>query len=141
MIGINPGSKHLGVSLGRGLDWAVGFGTTQRDDLSPFLALAIEMNMRAFVFGLPVPILSNLDAIGNISYAFNSYYQIHNQLDSACRFPNLSTITTKDPSVGDCQFRIMIQTLATSAGGNRLVSIKTHVDLVVIVFTFLFTIL
>ncbi|KAK2658470.1 hypothetical protein Ddye_005003 [Dipteronia dyeriana] len=84
---------------------------------------------------------SNLDAIGNISYAFNSYYQIHNQLDSACRFPNLSTITTKDPSVGDCQFRIMIQTLATSAGVNRLVSIKKPVDLVVFVFTFLFTIL
>ncbi|TXG62419.1 hypothetical protein EZV62_013782 [Acer yangbiense] len=84
---------------------------------------------------------SNLDGIGNLSYAFNSYYQIHNQLDSACMFPNLSTTTTKDPSVGDCQFRIMIHTLATSAGGKRLVSIKKPVDLVVFVFTFVFTIL
>ncbi|KAK1550564.1 hypothetical protein Q3G72_021105 [Acer saccharum] len=82
---------------------------------------------------------SNLDGIGNISYAFNSYYQVQNQLDSACMFPNLSTITTKDPSVGDCQFRIMIHTVATSAGGKRLVSIKKPVDLVVFVFTFLFT--
>ncbi|XP_062098473.1 glucan endo-1,3-beta-glucosidase 5 [Humulus lupulus] len=51
----------------------------------------------------------NLDAQGNISYAFNSYYQIYNQLDSACRFPNLSVITDQDPSVGDCKFRIMIR--------------------------------
>ncbi|KAL5782841.1 hypothetical protein ACOSP7_007870 [Xanthoceras sorbifolium] len=83
----------------------------------------------------------NLDAIGNISYAFNSYYQIHNQLDSACRFPNLSVITTKDPSVGDCQFRIMISTVATSAGRRRLVFIKMPVNLVIFVFMFLFTIM
>lgn len=52
----------------------------------------------------------NLDPRGNISYAFNNYYQIFNQLDSNCKFPNnLSTITEDDPSVGDCKFRIMIQ--------------------------------
>ncbi|KAL6216894.1 hypothetical protein ACLB2K_010112 [Fragaria x ananassa] len=51
----------------------------------------------------------NLDIRGNISYAFNSYYQIHDQLDTACRFPNLSTVTNSDPSTGDCKFRIMIE--------------------------------
>uniref|UniRef100_A0A5B7BF89 glucan endo-1,3-beta-D-glucosidase n=1 Tax=Davidia involucrata TaxID=16924 RepID=A0A5B7BF89_DAVIN len=56
----------------------------------------------------------NLDGRGNISYAFNSYYQQNNQLDSACKFPNnLSVFTTTDPSVGDCKFKIMIQTLSS----------------------------
>ncbi|KAL0312278.1 UNVERIFIED_CONTAM: Glucan endo-1,3-beta-glucosidase 5 [Sesamum radiatum] len=62
----------------------------------------------------------NLDARGNISYAFNSYYQIFNQLESACRFPNLSVITTTDPSVGTCRFNIMIQTAANQRNGGLL---------------------
>ncbi|KAK4389072.1 Glucan endo-1,3-beta-glucosidase 5 [Sesamum angolense] len=61
---------------------------------------------------------ANLDAQGNISYAFNSYYQINNQLESACRFPNLSVITTTDPSVGTCRFDIMIQTAANQRNGG-----------------------
>lgn len=51
----------------------------------------------------------NLDGRGNVSYALNSYYQIHNQLDGACKFPNVSMITKSDPSVGTCVFGIMIQ--------------------------------
>lgn len=64
---------------------------------------------------------SNLDARGNISYAYNSYYQITNQLDTACRFPNnLSVITTVDPSVGSCRFEIMIQTVNLASGVSSL---------------------
>ncbi|CAI9771661.1 unnamed protein product [Fraxinus pennsylvanica] len=59
----------------------------------------------------------NLDARQNISYAFNSYYQENNQQDSACRFPNLSEITNNDPSVGECRFKIMIQTTNSRNGG------------------------
>ncbi|CAN0838980.1 Glucan endo-1,3-beta-glucosidase 6 [Linum grandiflorum] len=51
----------------------------------------------------------NLDARGNISYAFNSYYQIQDQKDEACKFPNLSTIVKTDPSQGTCKFDIMVQ--------------------------------
>lgn len=51
----------------------------------------------------------NLDARGNISYAFNSYYQKNNQLDTACKFPNLSMITKADPSVGSCIFQITME--------------------------------
>ncbi|KAK1316170.1 Glucan endo-1,3-beta-glucosidase 6 [Acorus calamus] len=51
---------------------------------------------------------SNLDGRGNLSYAFNSYYQKHDQLDTACQFPHLSEITKTDPSVGTCKFGIMI---------------------------------
>ncbi|XP_059636746.1 glucan endo-1,3-beta-glucosidase 6-like [Cornus florida] len=51
----------------------------------------------------------NLDARGNISYAFNSYYQINNQLEKACKFPNVSMVTKTEPSVGSCRFVVMIQ--------------------------------
>lgn len=50
-----------------------------------------------------------LDARGNISYAFNSYYQINNQLDEACKFSGLGTVTKSDPSTGTCRFGLMIQ--------------------------------
>ncbi|KAL6558881.1 hypothetical protein OROMI_019231 [Orobanche minor] len=50
-----------------------------------------------------------LDAPGNISYAFNSYYQKNNQLDEACKFNGLATVTTGDPSIGTCKFSIMIK--------------------------------
>ncbi|KAJ9692979.1 hypothetical protein PVL29_011897 [Vitis rotundifolia] len=60
-----------------------------------------------------------LDARGNISYAFNSYYQINNQLDTACQFPNVSKIVKTDPSVGTCKFRIGIQQYYGSADGKK----------------------
>ncbi|KAH0940981.1 hypothetical protein HID58_000618 [Brassica napus] len=51
----------------------------------------------------------SLNLAQNVSYAFNSYYQVSDQLDSACKFPGLSVITTNDPSVGSCKFKIMIK--------------------------------
>ncbi|KAK9097624.1 hypothetical protein Sjap_023121 [Stephania japonica] len=56
----------------------------------------------------------DLDTRANISYAFNSYYQIHDQFDSACRFSHLSTVTNRDPSTQNCRFRIMIEPSASS---------------------------
>ncbi|KAM7480723.1 hypothetical protein LguiB_005306 [Lonicera macranthoides] len=50
-----------------------------------------------------------LDERGNISFAFNSYYQQNNQLNEACKFPDLSMITKTDPTVGSCRFRVMIE--------------------------------
>ncbi|KAF8035034.1 hypothetical protein BT93_C1148 [Corymbia citriodora subsp. variegata] len=61
----------------------------------------------------------NLDAEHNISYAFNSYYQINNQLDSACKFQGLAAITKINPSEGTCKFNIMIQPYYGSAGRLR----------------------
>lgn len=66
----------------------------------------------------------NLDARGNISYAFNSYYQINNQLDSACKFPNVSMITKTDPSVGTCRFEIMIEPYYYGSAGKKQVVLK-----------------
>lgn len=50
----------------------------------------------------------SLDERGNISYAFNSYYQKNDQDDVACGFENLATTTKEDPSTGTCRFGIMI---------------------------------
>lgn len=74
---------------------------------------------------------SGLDVRGNISYAFNSYYQVNDQIDSACKFPGLSVVTDKDPSTPDCIFKIMIQT--DSAG--RIGSLR------IVLFVFLFYII
>nr|DAD38698.1 TPA_asm: hypothetical protein HUJ06_013020 [Nelumbo nucifera] len=83
----------------------------------------------------------NLDARGNISYAFNNYYQINNQLDSACQFPDhLSIITKTDPSIGSCRFGIMIQPYI---GGSeqRTGCLRKKVHLVLFMFLILLTIL
>ncbi|KAG6532843.1 hypothetical protein ZIOFF_006697 [Zingiber officinale] len=50
----------------------------------------------------------DLDEQGNISYAFNNYYQKNDQDDIACGFSNLATVTEKDPSTRTCRFEIMI---------------------------------
>ncbi|XWS72893.1 hypothetical protein CRYUN_Cryun02cG0078800 [Craigia yunnanensis] len=80
----------------------------------------------------------NLDPRGNISYAFNNYYQISNQLDSACMFPNnLSTVTGDDPSVGDCKFKIMIQSLTVADLG---IASSLRLNVIVFVSLLVFTI-
>lgn len=79
----------------------------------------------------------SLDARGNISYAFNSYYQVNDQIDSACKFPGLSVVTDKDPSTGDCKFKIMIQTDSAWMHGNGRI---WHLRMVLLAFLF-FTLL
>lgn len=43
---------------------------------------------------------------GNISYAFNSYYQVQKQNSRSCEFDGLGMITFLDPSIGDCRFLV-----------------------------------
>ncbi|KAL6659276.1 hypothetical protein ACP70R_003316 [Stipagrostis hirtigluma subsp. patula] len=64
-----------------------------------------------------------LDAKGNVSYAFNSYYQINDQDDRACDFKGLATTTTVDPSVGTCRF--IIEIAASAAGPASAMSVAT----------------
>lgn len=61
----------------------------------------------------------DLDARGNVSYAFNSYYQKNDQADQACKFPNVSMVTKEDPSTTTCRFAIMIEPYF--AGANPVV--------------------
>lgn len=79
---------------------------------------------------------ADLDTRGNISYAFNSYYQENDQLPTACKFPNLSMVTNTDPSPpgGTCKFKIMIQASSPkSLKSNAFTSKPVNVMLLVIV--------
>ncbi|KAM5547666.1 glucan endo-1,3-beta-glucosidase 8 [Rosa sericea] len=51
---------------------------------------------------------NNLSLEGNASYAFNMYYQVNDQKIWTCDFSGLAMETDKDPSVGGCQFPVMI---------------------------------
>ncbi|KAJ9543433.1 hypothetical protein OSB04_023140 [Centaurea solstitialis] len=51
----------------------------------------------------------NLSWPGNVSYAFNSYYQEHDQRAESCDFGGLGMITTVDPSVGNCRFNVELK--------------------------------
>ncbi|KAJ6372850.1 hypothetical protein OIU76_027224 [Salix suchowensis] len=76
----------------------------------------------------------NLDARENISYAFNSYFQIQNQLGDACKFPNLSTITRTDPSTPTCRFAIMIEPYYGGAGQTFGFGKKTALGCLIALF-------
>ncbi|KAL5218492.1 hypothetical protein ABZP36_019176 [Zizania latifolia] len=52
---------------------------------------------------------------GNVSYAFNNYYQQHDQSEEGCNFNGLGLITTVDPSVGNCLFTLAIDTSTASS--------------------------
>ncbi|CAL1352059.1 unnamed protein product [Linum trigynum] len=43
---------------------------------------------------------------GNISYAFNSFYQLKMQDERSCDFDGLGMVTFLDPSVGECRFLV-----------------------------------
>ncbi|KAI3440246.1 Glucan endo-1 [Psidium guajava] len=49
---------------------------------------------------------NGLGAKGNISYAFNSYYQLQMQKSQSCNFDGLGMVTFLDPSVGECRFLV-----------------------------------
>ena len=89
--------------------WCVMKPSTSLDDpqVAPSVQYACE-NADCTPLGYQTS-CGGLDGRGNISYAFNSYYQMHNQRDTACQFPNVSKIVKSDPSVGTCKFRIGIQ--------------------------------
>ncbi|KAJ8440211.1 hypothetical protein Cgig2_023976 [Carnegiea gigantea] len=68
----------------------------------------------------------NLTWPGNISYAFNSYYQQHDQSPDSCDFGGLGLVTTVDPSVDSCRFLVQLQ---TSFGVSLVVSSSLHLIL------------
>ncbi|XP_021715925.1 glucan endo-1,3-beta-glucosidase 5-like [Chenopodium quinoa] len=93
---------------------------------------------------------SNLDAPGNISYAFNMYYQEQNQQDKACQFPGgISAVTTKDPSAGTCRFIVQIKSdpgagASSSSGsgsGSSYGSVKVAANLLFLMLIMVVTIL
>ncbi|KAK1652075.1 hypothetical protein QYE76_069880 [Lolium multiflorum] len=65
----------------------------------------------------------HLDAKGNISYAYNSYYQTNNQDVQACDFNGLANTTDVDPSYGTCKFNIGIGLSSGNSGDGRTIAI------------------
>ncbi|KAI7987304.1 Glucan endo-1,3-beta-glucosidase 5 [Camellia lanceoleosa] len=113
--------------------WCVMSSTVSLDDseVAPSVSFACShADCTSLGYGTSC---GNLDARENISYAFNSYYQEQNQLASACLFPNLSVVTTTDPSVGDCKFKIMIQTDSSGMEGSGGGLVK-HVNMFLVLF-------
>ncbi|KAK4259183.1 hypothetical protein QN277_005539 [Acacia crassicarpa] len=47
---------------------------------------------------------NGIGAKGNVSYAFNSYYQLQMQDSRSCNFDGQAVVTSVDPSVGGCKF-------------------------------------
>ncbi|XP_021725142.1 glucan endo-1,3-beta-glucosidase 8-like [Chenopodium quinoa] len=54
----------------------------------------------------------NMDTNGNISYAFNVYFQTQNQNLEACNFQGLARLTMKNISTDTCNFTIQIASSA-----------------------------
>ncbi|KAE8039333.1 hypothetical protein FH972_011757 [Carpinus fangiana] len=80
-------------------------------DLSNATARALEACSVADCTALsPGGSCSNISWPGNISYAFNSYYQQHDQRADSCDFGSLGLITTVDPSVDHCRFSVELRT-------------------------------
>ncbi|PIA61447.1 hypothetical protein AQUCO_00300745v1 [Aquilegia coerulea] len=62
---------------------------------------------------------NEIGAKGNISYAFNSYYQMQKQNSQSCEFDGLGLITFLNPSVGECRFLVGISDNISSSATPR----------------------
>ncbi|KAM6585516.1 hypothetical protein CsatB_012518 [Cannabis sativa] len=62
---------------------------------------------------------NELGAKGNISYAFNSYYQLQMQNLQSCDFDGLGMVTFLDPSVGQCRFLVGVTDTSSSSQAYR----------------------
>ncbi|XVE86309.1 hypothetical protein DITRI_Ditri18aG0025300 [Diplodiscus trichospermus] len=58
---------------------------------------------------------NGIGAKGNVSYAFNSYYQLQMQNEQSCEFGGLGMVTFLDPSVGDCRFLVGVTDTSSSS--------------------------
>lgn len=84
-------------------------------DLSNASTRALELCSAADCTALsPGGSCSNISWPGNISYAFNNYYQQHDQRADSCDFGGLGLITAVDPSSGTCRFAVELLTSHSS---------------------------
>lgn len=72
---------------------------------------------------------------GNISYAFNSYYQVQKQNSRSCEFDGLGMITFVNPSMGRCKFLVGVaEQVVTKHISNGLCLHRGSVILWLLVF-------
>lgn len=57
---------------------------------------------------------------GNVSYAFNSYYQLQMQDSRSCNFDGLGMVTSRDPSVGECRFPVGVKDKGTDSSASQM---------------------
>ncbi|KAK1367370.1 Glucan endo-1,3-beta-D-glucosidase [Heracleum sosnowskyi] len=77
---------------------------------------------------------NGLDANGNVSYAFNAYFQVQNQGDLSCYFQGLASVTTQNISQGECNFTIQITPSSRSSSTDpSLVSVVFLAFLILLV--------
>lgn len=86
--------------LQRALDWACGFGGA---DCQP-----LQLGNPCFV---PNTVYSHA------SYAFNSYYQIHQHASGTCDFGGTATVTYEDPSYPGCSYPFRPGQVGAPVGG------------------------
>lgn len=55
-----------------------------------------------------------IDVEGNASYAFNMYFQVHNQAEKSCDFDGLAIVTFKNASREACKFIVQVDSLSSS---------------------------
>lgn len=85
-----------------GLDWACGFGGAD--------CLPIQLGNACF---LPNTVY------GHASYAFNSYYQVHQHASGTCDFDGVATVTYEDPSYPGCSYPYRVGQAGVESKGSR----------------------
>ncbi|KAL5219473.1 hypothetical protein ABZP36_020157 [Zizania latifolia] len=75
---------------------------------------------------------NGMDAAGNVSYAFNAYFQVQNQVEESCGFQGLAVQTLQNPSTDACNFTIQIEPSAAGRPVALTVAAATAVLLSVL---------
>uniref|UniRef100_A0A7N0UK04 X8 domain-containing protein n=1 Tax=Kalanchoe fedtschenkoi TaxID=63787 RepID=A0A7N0UK04_KALFE len=119
----------LNLGLGRGLlknardvqylpsRWCVANPARDLSDVSNHMKLACSVaDCTTLNYGGSC---NGIGAKGNISYAFNSYYQLQKQNALSCEFDGLGMVTFLDPSVGDCRFLVGLTGTSSIASASQ----------------------
>ncbi|XP_012839262.1 PREDICTED: glucan endo-1,3-beta-glucosidase 9 [Erythranthe guttata] len=119
-VDLGQGSKNLANARDvqyLSSKWCV---VNNNKDLSNASALALEACGAADCTALSLGgSCFNLSWPGNISYAFNSYYQQRDQNSESCDFGGLGLITSVDPSDDACRFSIGLRTSSALSALRR----------------------
>lgn len=66
---------------------------------------------------------NKLDGDGNVSYAFNMYFQMNGQDVESCVFDGLAKIVEKNASVDSCLFPIGLESVGVRIGVDAILNI------------------
>ncbi|KAM1562547.1 hypothetical protein PS1_005379 [Malus domestica] len=106
---LNLGLGSTGLKNARNIEylpsrWCVAKPSGDLSDVANHMKLACSVaDCTTLTYGGSC---NGIGARGNISYAFNSYYQLQMQNERSCDFDGLGMVTFQDPSVGECRFLV-----------------------------------